>query len=419
MWIHDQSSSQGSGSRKGDGGANVDGAVRRPATSPASVAFADYAARAPSKCRGVAIGHIALRARTAQRLGAGAAGAFSSTLYAMLREIVQGRDGRGTTGVLFPGSSDLFAFVAPECIAEVLAAVCTAVVEPRTGQPVTAFGLGRDDLRLTSVTVPLPLHAAGTEVFNLVWHHITDTQAQPAGEWKGRWSVERLHAQGGLGVALQPVVSLEDRGILGYEALIRGPSRSAYASPDALFSAALDAGQLDALEALCRRTVLSSAPAAIPKRALLFVNVHPRRHLREIARTVQHTTFPPSRLVLELSEQTVFQDHRRVVEMLRQCRDTGCSVALDDVGTGFTGLPVLTMYPWDYLKLDRSLIVRATQTQRDRELVGCLVEYAHRTGTQVIAEGIEDDLQLVVCRRMGVRWGQGFLLGAPELLTDQ
>jgi EAL domain-containing protein (putative c-di-GMP-specific phosphodiesterase class I) len=93
-------------------------------------------------------------------------------------------------------------------------------------------------------------------------------------------------------------------------------------------------------------------------------------------------------------------------------------VALDDVGTGFTGLPVLTMYAWDYLKLDRSLIARAARTRDDRELLGCLVAYARRTGTRIIAEGIEDDRQLAVCRQMGARWGQGFHLGAPVRVAD-
>jgi len=382
----------------------------------ASSAFAAYTTRVSRDDRAVAIAHVGLKARTVQRLGAGTTGAFASTLNAILHGVVHSRDGRGTVGALFPRSSDLFAFIAPEHVSEVLAAVCTAVVEPQACHIVTTFGLGRDDLRLTSVTVPLPLHASATDAFNLVWHHLTAAQDQPDGDWKSAWTLERLSAQGGLGVALQPIVSLEDHGLLGYEALIRGPAHSSYSTPDALFGAAQAAGQLDALEALCRETVLSSAPEAIPEQALLFINVHPRRHLREIAQAVGRTTLPPSRLVLELSEQTVFRDQRRVVDMLNHCRNAGCSVALDDVGTGFTGLPVLTMYAWDYLKLDRSLIVRAAHSQRDRELVGCLVEYAHRTGSQVIAEGIEDDRQLAVCRRMGVRWGQGFYLGAPALL---
>ncbi len=353
-----------------------------------------------------------------QRLGAEATGALASALHAILQEIVRGRDARGTVGALFPRSSDLLAFVAPEHASAVLAAVRAAVVESRAGCPLTAFGLGRDDLRLTSLTVPLPLHASATDAFNVVWQHLTIARDQPDGDGKVAWSMEGLDAEGGLGVAVQPIVSLQEHGVLGYEALIRGPTHSPYSSPDALFRAALDAGQLDTFEALCRQTVLSRAPDAIPRQARLFVNVHPRRDLREVVAAVGRTTLPPSRLVLELSEQTVFRDQHRVVDMLDHCRRAGCSVALDDVGTGFTGLPVLTMYAWDYLKLDRSLIARAARTRDDRELLGCLVAYARRTGTRIIAEGIEDDRQLAVCRQMGARWGQGFHLGAPVRVAD-
>ncbi|MCL6522721.1 MAG: EAL domain-containing protein, partial [Firmicutes bacterium] len=105
----------------------------------------------------------------------------------------------------------------------------------------------------------------------------------------------------------------------------------------------------------------------------------------------------------------------RLTQELETLRALGVKVALDDVGAGYTGLKVLAMFPWDYIKIDASVIRYAPADRRLAALCRALNRYAGEIGAHVVAEGIETQEQYAFCLGLGLELGQGYLFGRPDL----
>ncbi|MDF2491164.1 MAG: putative diguanylate cyclase/phosphodiesterase & domain [Pseudomonas sp.] len=226
-------------------------------------------------------------------------------------------------------------------------------------------------------------------------------------------------AHRGVHSLFQPIVCLSERRILGYEALSRGPSNSPLHSPINLFAIARQAGRLTELEVACRE----SACRRFSEQRLdgkLFLNVSPESLLEpqyESGRTLkllQALGLPPSRVVIELTEQTPTEDLRLLSNALHHYRDMGFSIALDDLGAGYSSLRLWSELRPDYVKIDRHFIDGIHQDPLKREFVGSILQIARASRAQVIAEGIELPEELTVLTEMGVDLVQGYLLGRPQ-----
>ena len=327
-----------------------------------------------------------------------------------MRSVASQHDPSSEVGVLFPGSSDVLFFTLPEYIHTVLDFVRAKLFVP--DGPLAAYQLDFEDVHVTSSLIALPLHHPPGNILNAVWK---DLHPPAPRSTLPRELDDTLQARQ-LRVALQPIVDLQHRGILGYEALIRGPLGSSLEMPDCLFRAAETYGRLDVLEDLCRHAILTTVPSHLRPGVRLFMNVHPRRDPWDVIATALKHGVSPARLVLEVSEQVLLIGAGRTVSSLRRCQKAGASIALDDVGRAYTGLPVLSLFPWNYLKMDRSLLLRAMEHERDRALLQRIIQYARETSAQTIIEGIEDDSQRTLSMQMGATWGQGYYLGRPCLL---
>ena len=226
-------------------------------------------------------------------------------------------------------------------------------------------------------------------------------------------------AQGSLHSLFQPIICLSERRILGYEALSRGPSNSPLHSPVALFSVANQAGRLSELEMACRESACRRfSDQKLP--GMLFLNVSPES-LMETAhqpgRTLQLLRdygIAPSQVVIELTEQTPIDDFQLLHNALHHYRDMGFSIALDDLGAGYSSLRLWSELRPDYVKIDRHFIDGIHQDALKREFVGSILQIAKASRAQVIAEGIEMLEELVVLSEMGVDLVQGYLLCRPQ-----
>ena len=212
-------------------------------------------------------------------------------------------------------------------------------------------------------------------------------------------------------LVFQPIVDLRRGVVAGYEALARfaGPPS---AFPDLWFAAADRLGLGARLEA----RVVAAAIAArdsLPEDCFLTVNVSPHlMHRPELADTL--TGAPDlSRLVLELTEHVQVDDHRQLSALLDRCRSVGATVALDDAGSGYSGLQQLALIRPDLVKIDRALVDHADRDEVKLALAELLGSYAGRLDAAVIAEGIERPQELEAFIRLGVPLGQGWLLGRP------
>ncbi|CAA9469561.1 MAG: diguanylate cyclase/phosphodiesterase (GGDEF & EAL domains) with PAS/PAC sensor(s) [uncultured Solirubrobacteraceae bacterium] len=224
----------------------------------------------------------------------------------------------------------------------------------------------------------------------------------------------------GLRAVYQPLVELETGGIVGYEALARGPVGSPLERPDLLFEAARAAGRVADLDWACRVTAARGAlDARLPSPLRLFVNVEP---------DALGTPCPPRfaevwesagglDIVVEVTERALTDRPADLLRAVEACRERGWSIALDDVGADSRSLALLSLLRPDVVKLDLRLIQNRPD-QDVAEVVAAVNAYAERTGAVVLAEGIETDAHLDTARAIGATYGQGWRFGRPGPLPE-
>ena len=206
----------------------------------------------------------------------------------------------------------------------------------------------------------------------------------------------------------QPIVSLADRTIIGFEALTRFTDGTA---PQARFAeaAALHRG-LD-LETSTLTAALEAA-SGLPPGCWVSVNVSPALVLegQALRRLVEGS---PAQLVLELTEHDRVDDYGELTAALDELRPLS-RLSVDDAGSGFASLRHVVMLEPDFVKLDQSWVAGIHDDPARQALVAGLSHFAGRTGSVLIAEGIETDPERGMLAELHVDLGQGFLFGKPE-----
>jgi EAL domain-containing protein (putative c-di-GMP-specific phosphodiesterase class I) len=128
---------------------------------------------------------------------------------------------------------------------------------------------------------------------------------------------------------------------------------------------------------------------------------------------VAHTSLPNSLLQLELTERSVMTEPERSRDVLRQIRDLGIMISIDDFGTGFSSLSQLKQLPADELKIDQSFVRGLPSDAEDVVLVRSAIDLAHNLGLTVVAEGVERLDALALLQELGCDLAQGFALSPP------
>lgn len=232
-------------------------------------------------------------------------------------------------------------------------------------------------------------------------------------------TLSAILARSDLHSLFQPIVSISQQRILGYEALTRGPSNSVLHSPLNLFAVARQAGRLSELELACRESACRNfSEQQLPGK--LFLNVSPESLLEAAhppGRTLdmlRRHRIAPKNVVIELTEQTPTDDMEALHHALHHYRDMGFSIALDDLGAGYSSLRLWSELRPDYVKIDRHFIDGIHRDAVKREFVGSMLHMAKASRATVIAEGIELPEELATLTEMGVDLIQGYLLARPQ-----
>jgi diguanylate cyclase (GGDEF)-like protein len=228
-----------------------------------------------------------------------------------------------------------------------------------------------------------------------------------------------------LALHVQPVVDLHRHEVCGFEALVRWrhPERG-LVGPAEFVGVAEETGLIVPMgawvlaEALCWLAQLQAA-AGRPLR--MCVNLSARQIMPELPGEVRAALAAAGvearQLTLEVTE-TLLVEGPGAVAVLEELRAADVRIAIDDFGTGWSSLGALQRHPVDVLKLDRSLVVPAAESEAAAALARAVVEMAQALGLDVVAEGIEDDAQLEAMRALGCPHGQGFLFARPMELGD-
>lgn len=216
----------------------------------------------------------------------------------------------------------------------------------------------------------------------------------------------------------QPIVSLSDGQIIGYEALSRGPIGSPLQNPDKLFKAAQAHYKTWELEQLCRIKAIEKA-ANIEKNKYLFINVDPYIFKDEKFKKgftkeflAQHNMSPDC-IIFEITEKTCIEDYTSFKQALNNYVDQGYKIAIDDTGSGYSGLKMLNETKPHFVKIDMDLIRNINEDSFKQSLIECFVKLSEATNMRLIAEGIETEEELETLINLGVYAGQGFFIGRP------
>lgn len=241
---------------------------------------------------------------------------------------------------------------------------------------------------------------------------------------------DRLLVEGELNRALerqemrvhyQPIVRLEDRTIAGFEALLRWDHPRYGRRPTAEFIAIAEENGLIvelglfALETAARQLVTWQNSAPMDPPLFLSVNVSSRQFLRQdlvqdVRNVLTRFALPRGSLKIELTESMVMENPEHAAQMLVRLRELGAGLALDDFGTGQSSLSYIQRFPFDVLKIDRSL-VRTDRRGTRPVILRSVVALANDLGMEVVAEGAETDSDAVELYQLGCQFAQGFAFG--------
>jgi len=220
----------------------------------------------------------------------------------------------------------------------------------------------------------------------------------------------------------QPVIDLGSGRIIAVEALVRWrhPVKGLIL-PDQFIPLAEQTGLIVqmgewAMVKACRDAML------MPNDVKVAVNLSPvqfaKSNLVEAAIfALVDSQLPPERLELEVTEGVLLQETEQNLEILRQLKNLGVSIALDDFGVGYSSLGYLTSFPFGKVKIDRSFVKRLEKPE-SKAVISSIVQLSRSLNLVTAAEGIETEAQLAEVQSLGVDLGQGFLFAKAEPLTD-
>jgi diguanylate cyclase (GGDEF)-like protein len=227
-----------------------------------------------------------------------------------------------------------------------------------------------------------------------------------------------------LRVNYQPIVSLENGQLAGFEALIRWqhPERG-FISPVDFISLAEDTGMIAPiglwiLKRACQQ--LAQWQWASPAHRQLFMSVNLSGKqvaepdlVAQIQQILEDTHVDARYLKLEITESVVMENAELAAQFFKRLKALGVQLSIDDFGTGYSSLGYLHRFPLDTLKIDRSFVGRIGEAAENIEIVRTIVSLADNMGMEVVAEGIETLGQLAQLRKLNCQYGQGYLFARP------
>jgi len=222
-------------------------------------------------------------------------------------------------------------------------------------------------------------------------------------------------------VHYQPKVDLADGRIKGAEALVRWQHPTmGLLPPKDFIPLAEETGLISAISEWVLERSCRQAAQWLKQGDEIQVSVNlSAQQFRKgdittiVDRVLDLTGLPANLLELELTESLIMEDLDKNIDVLRQLRERGIGLSLDDFGTGYSSLSYLKRFPVDTLKIDRSFVTDMHVSQDDAAITQAIIDMAHSLKMVVVAEGVEEDAQMSLLRRMGCDAIQGYLISRP------
>jgi diguanylate cyclase (GGDEF)-like protein len=216
----------------------------------------------------------------------------------------------------------------------------------------------------------------------------------------------------------EPQVDLRTGEIIGFEVLARWRHPLAgIIMPDQFIPIAEEIGVMDRLSEQVIRTALVAAKDWDP-RLSVAVNISPTQFAdgwlaERIVRILTETAFPAERLIVEITESSLFGDMDIARSIVTSLKNQGIRLALDDFGTGFSSLSHLRSLPFDLIKIDRSFVTNIHESGQSAAIVRAVVTLADALDVPILVEGIESEAAHAAVLSFGCSSGQGWYFGKP------
>ena len=253
---------------------------------------------------------------------------------------------------------------------------------------------------------------------------VTRMHTQALGRWQLETDLRRAIERQEFQVYYQPIVLLDTGQIAGFEALVRwlSPHRG-FVLPGEFIPVAEETGLIiplghRVLQEACRQMKCWQEQFSQASGLMISVNLSQRQFsqpdLREqVKQAIDEVGLDSRSVKLEITESMVMDDVESAIALLHQLKALNIKLSIDDFGTGYSSFTSLHRFPIDTLKVDKSFISRIEDGGKYAEIVRTIVTLGHNLGMEVIAEGIETNLQIKVLQALKCKYGQGYFFSKP------
>jgi diguanylate cyclase (GGDEF)-like protein len=214
----------------------------------------------------------------------------------------------------------------------------------------------------------------------------------------------------------QPLIDLQTRELVGFEALARwrSPTRG-FVEAEAFIEVAEATGLIGPLTLTIMEAALREA-RAWPQHLKIAVNISPVQFrdaslAEQIMKVLAATGFPASRLEIEITEGSLLEDRDQFSTIIQSLKNVGISISLDDFGTGYASLAQLHTLPVDRIKIDKSFIATLVKSEQTAAIVSTIANLGHTLNVPITAEGVESEHIRNELKKFGCSEAQGWLFG--------
>ncbi|GJL88193.1 MAG: hypothetical protein DHS20C03_19020 [Minwuia thermotolerans] len=226
----------------------------------------------------------------------------------------------------------------------------------------------------------------------------------------------------------QPIISMADSTIAGYEALMRwNDPQKGQVSPGNFIGLAEETGMIVEMGRWALQKALADHAAMVPvwqrswpDRPIPFVSINVSSgqliepgEIERLSAIIEDSGVSPDQIKLEVTESLMIHDPEAAVDALTELKGLGVSIAIDDFGTGYSSLSYLHRFPIDTLKVDQSFVFNMLNDTTSGRLVRSIIHMAHDLDLTTVAEGIETQEHFDHLRDYGCTLAQGFLMARP------
>jgi predicted signal transduction protein with EAL and GGDEF domain len=245
-----------------------------------------------------------------------------------------------------------------------------------------------------------------------------------AGRFRLETDLRRATEREEFRVHYQPIVSLRDCHIIGFEALVRWQRPEfGLVMPAGFISAAEDTGLILwigkwILQEACRQMRAWNLQFPCNPPFTVAVNISARQFAQpnlvsQVGQILRDSGLAPANLKLELTESVTMRDEERTTRILGELRTLGVRLCIDDFGTGYSSLSYLRRFALDILKIDRSFVSEMLNNSESQEIVKTILSLGSNLGMQVVAEGVETPEQVSLLKSLGCEYAQGYFFSRP------